>query len=114
MENRTLSDILILAKTGNMPTHDECYYAMLAMESLSIFDGIAFRRLASKPSKFLTPMKQYEESFNRWQKALNESPKEWLGTNNDPKLPEVAKRIKYSKKIYDKVSEKIGVLTNAT
>lgn len=96
---RKLIDIISSAKAGDIPTHDECYYALLAVESLSKFDGEALMQLAFKPSKFLTPGRQHAESFRRHKLALKKSPLEWLGPNYDPKNPDVQKRVKARRRI---------------
>ena len=41
---KTLGDIIEMAKSGGKPSHDECYWALLAVEALSVLDSKALRR----------------------------------------------------------------------
>ena len=86
---RTLYEITEGAKDEIMPTHTECYHAMLALLALGQFDSQALRRLAYKPVGFFnTPKRQCEESFNRRKLAFAKAPDEWLGPDNIPGTPE--------------------------
>ncbi len=100
---RTLYDIVEAAKIGEPTTHEECLYALLAYTGLSYFDSSALRQLAFEPSKFRTPQFQAEESHRRWKLALDKSPKDWLGPNNDPANEECRKRVRMARRVFDKV-----------
>jgi hypothetical protein len=100
---RTLFEIIEAAKIGEPTTHEECLYALLAYASLAYFDEHALRQLAFQPSKFLTAERQAEESHRRWKTALDKSPKDWLGPNNDPATEECRKRVRMARAIFDKV-----------
>ena len=101
---KTLGEIIESAKDGIKPDHEECYWAMLALEALSVFDSRSLQRLASgEPTKFMTADWHFKESWNRWKRALAKSPKEWVGPNNDPANPGYQKMRSIGKKIFDKV-----------
>jgi len=107
---RTLFEIIESAKSGEMPSHEECYWAMLALEALGFFDHQALSNLANRPSKIRTPEFQWKESFRRYKIALDKDPKEYCGPSNDPSTPEYQKRRSISLKILDKVSKKLDIL----
>lgn len=99
---RTLVEIIEAAKDGQMPTHEECYWAMLALESLYGFDRKAIRELATKPeSVFNTPKYQYEMSHQRREAASKTAPKEWMGPSFDPANPEYQATRSACKKVVD-------------
>ena len=104
---RTLFEIIDGAKSGEMPTHEECYWAMLALDALHTFDSMALIRLAEGPREFMTPEWEHAESFRRIKLALSKSPKEWVGENNDPANPEYQRRRKIGLKIFEKVSSNL-------
>ena len=99
---KTLFEIVESARDGVMPSHEECYWAMLALDAISHFDRRALMDLANRPSKLMTPQWQYEESFRRHKAALNKDPKSYVGWNNDPSNPEFQKRRKVANKILDR------------
>lgn len=95
---RTLDEIVSSARDGEKPSVDELRYAVCAMDALLTFDRMAFMRLAEAEQKgqkpFLTrsAVWQWEEHFRRVKLAFGKSPKDWLGTNNDPDNAEVQER----------------------
>lgn len=105
---RTLGEILGIVHDGGKPEYDELRYALRAMESLSIFDMLAFARLADRESqnKDITgihgPESAFERRFERMKGALAMSPKDYLGPNNDPDSAEYQANRGLSKKIYHK------------
>ena len=96
---RTLGEIIESAKSGKKPTHDECYWSMLALESLGTLDSLDIRKLL-EPSKIFTPEHVHEKNWDRWKKALGIDPKVWIGPHNDPSSAEYQKQREISKKIY--------------
>lgn len=76
---RTLFDIVEGAKDGIKPSHDECYYAMLALDALLHFDHQDLRRLAYNETKVPVTILA-SGSFDRLKRALGCSPLAWLGT----------------------------------
>lgn len=101
---RTLGDIIDAAKIGEPTTHEECLYALLAYSGLAHFDSSSLRKLAYEPNKFRTPEREAEESFRRWKTALEKSPKDWLGPNNDPANQACRDRVTLARKIFDQVA----------
>lgn len=101
---RTLFEIIEAAKIGEPTTHEECLYALLAYSGLSHFDQSALRALGFQPSHFRTPQHEAEESFRRWKIALDKSPKDWLGPNNDPANEECRRRVALARKLFDKIA----------
>jgi hypothetical protein len=101
---RTLFEIIESAKDGNMPTHEECYWAMLGLSALHYFDHSNLRTLCFKETinPIIKKLKA-EESFKRFQLALNKSPKDWVGWNNDPANPEYQKMRAVGTKLLNKV-----------
>jgi hypothetical protein len=92
---RTLFEIVEGAKDGNKPTHEECYYALLALSALHYFDHHEIMNIheaaeGNKPSLLLRIKGAFPESFNRFKRALDKDPREWLG-KNVPEDPEYQK-----------------------
>ena len=109
---RTLFEIIDSAKSGQMPTHEECYWAMLALSALHFFDHndlikFAGREEKSGGSKFIGAKWFAEESVRRFQIALNKSPKDYVGPNDDPSNPDVQARRKIGLKVFEKISAKL-------
>lgn len=107
---RSLVDIISDAKNGGSPTEEELLYAVCALDSLMIFDGLAIRRLGTLPEERLKAFVEREnkERFERVKNAMIKSPKEWLGWEHDPKNPKCLERRKVSQKIYNKVLEEVS------
>lgn len=108
---RTLYEIIDSAKAGEMPTHEECYWAMLVFHFLENMDNIDLVRLSSREHKSDKPVLGVtwfaEESCRRVKTALEKDPKEFIGWNNDPANPEVQERRKRALKIFNKISKKM-------
>ena len=105
---RTLIEIIELIKDGGEPTREELYYSVLALEALNTFDTKDFHEMLRHPnSKLLTPEWLASESWRRHKMALNKSPKEWVGWNNDPHNPDYQKMRGFHKRLLDKVLNKI-------
>lgn len=102
---RNLLDIIEAAKDGEMPTHEECYWAMLALDSLMYFDHRALEQLAHEPSKFRTPQSEAEESFRRHKTALTKPPKDWVGPDNDPANPKYQNMRKAAFRMLDQIAK---------
>ncbi len=109
---RTLEEIIDSAKNGEMPTHEECYYAMLVYEAMFNIDHRHLREvlLSNKPQTKITKTinkLRAENSFNMYKGALNKPPKEWLGWHNDPTNPNYQKMRKITLEIFHKIAKKI-------
>ena len=100
---RTLSEILTSAKDGEKPNHDECYWAMLALSALNHFNYSALERLTKNTGGPFGADFQLEEAFNREKAALNKSPQEWVGWNNDPSNPTYQRMRQIALGVFDKV-----------
>jgi len=102
---KTLNEIIESTRNGEQPDYDELRYAICALVALSTFDGMAIQNLAiaetegKKPILSYSAMHQHEECHRRWQTALNKSPKEYVGWNNDPENPEFVQRRKLTRKM---------------
>lgn len=110
---RRLADILAAAKVGEPTTHEECLYALLAMDGLTTFDHTDLMAMAEdhrdgKSHKLITPEFRWSESFRRWKMALDRSPRDWLGPDHDPANPEVADRVRAARRLLDKVSARMS------
>jgi len=105
---RTLLEIIEAAKDGEKPTHDECYWAMLALDALSTFDQKTIRDLAADPPSAVVKVfgraHVHEESFKRMKTALNTDPQKWVGPNHDPSNPDVQKRRALAKAVFKKAT----------
>ena len=106
---RTLSKIIESAKDGQTPTHDECYWAMLALEALQHFDHMDVRNIATalnegKPSAKMRANMAMEEGFRRFKTALASNPKEWVGWRNDPANPDYQKMRVTTFKVFEKAT----------
>lgn len=99
---RTLSEIIESANSGEKPTHDECYWAMLALDALGAFERMSLRRLA-KPDSATSAKFEWSESFGRIKRALDQDPKVWIGHDNDPSNPDYQRRRITFKKLADKI-----------
>ena len=100
---KTLGEILAGIKDGEDISYDDLYYSVLALEALSTFDSMGIRRLTEETSKFSTPERLMEESWNRWKIALGKNPKDWVGWSNDPHNDDYQKTHKFHKKLAEKV-----------
>lgn len=107
---RTLYEIIESAKDGQMPSHEECYWAMLCYEAMFSIEHMGLRNalLNDKPiQEFIRKLKA-ENSFNMYKNALNKSPKDFVGPNNDPSNPEYQRFREVGKKLIDKFIEQDG------
>jgi len=102
---RTLYDIITSAKDGDMPTHEECYWAMLLYETMLNMDHRNLREELSgeKPTPEFIKNLKLENSHRMYYTALNKSPKDYLGKSNDPSNPEYQKFRSIGNKILDKI-----------
>lgn len=111
---RTLGNIVEAVQRNERPDYEELRYAVLALQALSTFDRMAFMKLAEtereqrKPLLTRSAVWQWEEFFNRIKRAMEKSPKEWVGWNNDPENPEFQERRSIALKIYQRCAGTIG------
>ena len=102
---RTLYEIIESAKDGDMPTHEECYWAMLCYEFMFNMDHKNLRDELSgeKPTVGFIKNLRLGNSHKMYYTALNKSPKEYLGESGDPNSLEYQRFRKLGNKILDKV-----------
>jgi hypothetical protein len=109
---KTLSQIIDLVKSGERPDYDELRYAVVALNALSNFDGMALMRLREAEEKaqrpFLTrsAVFQHNEHWTRWRAALAKSPKEYVGWNHDPDNPAAVRFYKQANTLIDRMGNK--------
>lgn len=102
---RTLGEILDSADAGGIPDHQECYWAMLALNSLLGFDHRELLKAGvSAEAWSRVGSLKAEESFRRLKTALAVSPQHWVGPEHDPRRPEVQERKRLSRKIFEKAT----------
>lgn len=101
---RTLLEIIEDAKDGNMPSHEECYYAMLVYSWMFNFEHRELQELLNSETEikpFIKKLKA-DNSFDMFKNALNKSPKDYIG-NDDPANPEYQRMRKLGNKLFDKI-----------
>ena len=104
---RILLEIVESAKDGQMPTHEECYWAMLVLDGLLHFETRALQKMVMDPqTPFNNPTFHAEDSFRRNKKAFSVTPKHWLGIEFDPANPEYQRMRRAAFTILDKVTSK--------
>ena len=106
---RNLSDIIEDCKTNKRPEYDELRYSVLVLTSILNMDHRVLREelLREKETpKFIREMRA-KNSFDMYHTALNKSPKEYLGWNNDPENPDYQKFHAAGNKLLDKVIQNI-------
>lgn len=103
---RTLYEIIESAKDGNKPTHEECYWAMLAYSALLSFSASDIRKLTVENPSPLVKSFLKEEHHKRLKGALGNNPKDYVGWNNDPANPEYQKMRQIGSKLVNKIIEK--------
>jgi hypothetical protein len=103
---KNLGEIIDQVRSGEKPDYEELRYAICAMDALMTFDRMALMKLSvaesegKKPVLIYSAQWQFEENFNRVKRALGQSPKEFMGWNNDPENPEFLKRRKISLRLH--------------
>ncbi|KES23132.1 MULTISPECIES: hypothetical protein [unclassified Pseudomonas] len=109
---RTLGAIIEAARAGEKPTVDELRYAVCALDILMTFDRNALFKLAEaeqegkKPVLVYSPTWQRDESFNRVKRAMEKSPKDYLGPNYNPDSTEVQQRRRAAARLYEKAIQR--------
>lgn len=102
---RTLDEILEAAKSGGeRPTHDECYWAMLACEAMWHWMQRHYQEalFGTKPRSDAAVKLRCEADFQMAKRALAADPKHWLGPDRDWSKPENRERRAASIKLYEK------------
>lgn len=108
---RTLSEILDAAKTGGeWPTHEECFWAMQALEQAWIMTQRKYGEQVYSPKSDTLAKMLCENNFTMSKSCLASDPQKWLGPDRDYSKPENRKRREIALKLYDKASK--GELPN--
>lgn len=87
-----------------MPTYEECYWAMLALNALN---GLNTKRLLElgidaerdRPSLKLSIANKVKHSFDSTKIAFGVTPQHWLGPSHDPRTEECQRFRRMSKGI---------------
>ncbi|MEY8416668.1 hypothetical protein AAK964_10235 [Tissierella praeacuta] len=108
---RNLIDIIEDVKDNKRPDYEEVRYALLVYDFMFNMDHRVLREILlsdKETSKFIKELKA-QNSFDMAKNALNKSPKEYLGWNNDPENPEYQKFRRMGNKLLDTfVSKEVG------
>ena len=87
---RNLSEIIEDCKLNKSVDNAELKYATIALTSLMNFSMSTIMRIYDKSQSQFDKLR-VENVHNAYNTALNKSPKEWLGWNNDPENPDYQK-----------------------
>lgn len=91
---RNLSDVIEDCKTNGRPDYEELRYSVLVMTGVLNMVNSELIKLyveGKMPNKFIRKMKLDGGVCTMYRNALNKSPKDYLGWNNDPENPEYQK-----------------------
>ena len=83
---RNLSKIIEDCKLNKSVDSEELKYATIALTSLMNFSMSTIMRIYDKSQNQFDKMRA-ENVHDAYSKALNKSPKDWLGWDNDPENP---------------------------
>ncbi len=84
----TLSSIIEHVQNGDKPEYEELLYAVCALNSLISFDNAALVNLAHGEPHDSRAVRAFEDHFNRNKVAFEQSPKTFIGWDNDPANPD--------------------------
>lgn len=99
---RTLREIIEAARDGQVPTHEECYWALLVFAELHGFDHRHILEVKERAGEDEFAAKMWaDDSQRRYLEALNADPEVWLGPENDPANPEYQELRKAWGKVID-------------
>lgn len=86
---RSLLDILDSCKDGDMPTHEECYYAMLVLNFMYLMDHKNLIEALTRETPYNTIITKLklDNTYSMHRSAMNKPPSEYLGWNSDPANP---------------------------
>ncbi len=88
-----------------MPSADELFYAVAALDCLSTITTSDLRRLGLDPLVLTRGPQMAETDHQRWRRALAIDPKVYLGETNDPKSPECQRRRAVAKRLVAKLND---------
>jgi len=108
---RTTEQILEVAKSGGeWPTHEECFWAMQALEQAWLMTSSKYREQVFEPKSDALAKALCENDFTMSKSMFGADPKTWLGPSRDYSKPENRKRRETCVKLYDKAAR--GELPN--
>lgn len=87
---KNLSEIIEMCKLNQKPEYEELFYAVLSLTSVANMLSMNFRNIEPDTKEFILNMKK-DNMHTLYRNALNKSPKEFMGWNNDPENPEYQK-----------------------
>ena len=102
---RNLADIIEDCKTNGRPDYDELRYSVLVMTGIINLVNYELASLyvdGKMPNEFIRKMKLEKGVCTMYGNALNKSPKEYLGWNNDPDNPDYQRFHAIGTKLVDK------------
>lgn len=102
---RILAEIIEDCKTNGRPDYEELRYSVLVMTGILNLVNSELVRLyveGKMPSEIVRKMELDSGICTMYGKALNKSPKEYLGWNNDPENPEYQRFHAMGKKLVEK------------
>lgn len=88
---RNLSEIIDDCKTNGRPDYEELRYSVLVMTGILNLVNSELTKLyveGKMPPEFIRKLKLDGGICSMYGKALNKSPKDYLGWNHDPENPE--------------------------
>lgn len=91
---RNLFEIIEECKLNGRPDYEELRYSVLVMTGILNMVNHELIKLyveGKMPNEIIRKMKLENGICTMYRKALNKSPKEYLGWNNDPENPEYQK-----------------------
>jgi len=99
---RTVSEILEAAKSGgDWPTHEECFWAMQALEAAWMMTSRKYREQVFTPRTEALAKTLCENDFQMGKGLMSAEPKTWLGPDRDYSNPENRRRREISVRLYE-------------
>ena len=100
---RTTSEILEATKTGGeWPTHEECFWALQALEQAWMMTQQKYREQVFSPKSEARAKMLCENDHAMSKSCLDAQPQKWLGPDRDYSKPENRKRREMSLRLFDK------------
>jgi len=102
---RNLSEIIEECKLNGRPDYEELRYSVLVMTGILNMVNHELIKLyveGKMPNEFIRKMKLDGGTCTMYSTALNKSPKDYLGLNNDPENPEYQKFHALGNKLVEK------------
>lgn len=100
---RNLGDIIEDCKLGGRPDYDELFYGLLVLNTMYVMTYNGLKRELLEKHRASSALREVKAqvSFDMFKNAMNKSPKEFLGWNNDPSNPEYQKVHKAHETVFD-------------